>query len=311
MESFARPPTRLAQIPIARVDTALGPAARPYPSPAHERASFGTAEYPATDMAATSPHGAGPVLAGVHSNSVSPRTVTAPPKTVTFALVKPVRARLPLRVSIYLHDTTDSIITTVKNFYGLYSGPGFSKGLSFEDQNGNILIARYENFTDGMNVNVRVIEEPLGPGFHAALASAQGYYDADGQLPQAPQTDHHHAARPASGASPLRSPSPNGGRGRRSASAGAQTAGAKKGRSRSSKNRTNVNGEAPHDSFNGYSSGDGASGSFSSRNKEHLGNTDISLENIVEGGRRNRAKFESSVSKSRAVSAPPNVFLIY
>jgi hypothetical protein len=202
---------------------------------------------------------------------------------------------LPLRVSIYLHDTTDSIITTVKNFYGLYSGPGVSKGLSFEDENGNILIARYENFSDGMNVNVRVIEEPLGPGYHGALGGDQAYYNSDGHLLQAPQGDHHPSRLPA-GASPLRSPSPNGGRGRRSTSAGANAAGAKKGRSRSSKNRTQTNGEAHLDSFSGYSSGDGASGSFSSRTKEHLGNTDISLDNIVEGGRRNRAKFESSVS---------------
>lgn len=51
--------------------------------------------------------------------------------------------------------------------------------------------------------------------------------------------------------------------------------------------------------MNGYSSGDGAPGSVSSRTKsEHLGNTEISLDNIVEGGRRKRAKFESSVRLS-------------
>lgn len=48
--------------------------------------------------------------------------------------------------------------------------------------------------------------------------------------------------------------------------------------------------------MNGYSSGDGAPGSVSSRSKsDHIGNTEISLDNIVEGGRRKRAKFESSV----------------
>ena len=53
------------------------------------------------------------------------------------------------------------------------------------------------------------------------------------------------------------------------------------------------------DGLNGYSSGDGAPGSVSSRTKsEHIGNTEISLDNIVEGGRRKRAKFESSVSHS-------------
>ena len=51
--------------------------------------------------------------------------------------------------------------------------------------------------------------------------------------------------------------------------------------------------------MNGYSSGDGAPGSVSSKTRsEHIGNTEISLDNIVEGGRRKRAKFESSVSSA-------------
>ena len=95
--------------------------------------------------------------------------------------------------------------------------------------------------------------------------------------------------------------SPNG-RGRRSASASTNPPPLKKSRSRSGfKSR----GSSAHGSFadnqsdgmNGYSSGDGAPGSVSSKTKsEHIGNTEISLDNIVEGGRRKRAKFESSVS---------------
>lgn len=234
---------------------------------------------------------------GFHSGSVSPRTVTTP-KRVQFVLVfqeSPYQARLPLRVSIYPHDTTDSIITTVKNFYGLYSGPGISKGVSFEDQDGNTLIARYENFQDTMTVHVRVIEEPIGPGYHAALGRTPSYYNADGYPPQGPRQPDTHASRPTSRTSRLRSPSPNGGRGRRSASTSTNPTAAKKGRSRSSKNRTQVNGDGQGDSFSGYSSSDGAAGS-SSRIKEQLGNTDISVENIVEGGRRKRAEFESTVS---------------
>jgi len=61
-----------------------------------------------------------------------------------------------------------------------------------------------------------------------------------------------------------------------------------------------VNGDGLGDSFNGYSSSDGAAGT-SSRVKEQLGNTDISVENIVEGGRRKRTKFESSVGFSLLV----------
>lgn len=245
-----------------------------------------------------SPVGAGPVPGGQLSGSVSPRTITAP-KVVEFILLlqeSPYRARLPLRVSIYPHDTTDSIITTVAMFYGLYSGTGISKGISFEDQDGNTLIARYENFHNNMRVHVRVIEEPLGPGYRAALGGKQSYFHEESYLPHGPQQPHTLAPRPASRASRLRSASPNRGRDRRSMSAGTNPTGSKKGRSRSSRTRTQVNGEGLGDSFNGYSSGDGGAGSSSSRAKEQLGNTDISLENIVEGGRRKRAKFESSVS---------------
>jgi hypothetical protein len=230
----------------------------------------------------------------MHNGSVSPRTVTTP-KDITFVLVKPFRARLPLRVKIYPHDTTESIITTVKNFYGLYSGPGVAKGVSFEDEDGNTLIAHYENFSYEMTVHVRVIESPLGSEYYAAFDGPRNHYQADGYLPHGPLNGHpapQHTSRP----SIFRSPSPNGGRGRRNTPAGTNHAGSKKGRSRSSKTRTQANGDGHSDSFNGYSSGDGAASSFSSRTRDQLGNTDISVENIVEGGRRKRAKFESSVS---------------
>ena len=59
--------------------------------------------------------------AGSHSGSVSPRQPVAP-KHVQFQLLftqsPQYRARLPLRVQIYPHDDTESIISTVKNFYG-------------------------------------------------------------------------------------------------------------------------------------------------------------------------------------------------
>ncbi|KXX76530.1 hypothetical protein MMYC01_206879 [Madurella mycetomatis] len=314
MELFSREPTSSARIEIPPraappgADTAWDVARQPYPSPLQERAPSRALKYTVADMAATSPNGAGPALNGLHSGSVSPRTV-ATPKTVQFVLVfqeSPYRARLPLRVSIYPHDTTDSIITTVKNFYGLYSGPTVSKGVSFEDEQGNTLIARYENFRNNMTVYVRVIEElpPFGShGYHPPPLNAQGYYNINGYA-QAPQQTEHHTSRPTSRTSRLRSPSPNGGRGRRSTSVGANSAGGKKGRSRSSKNRSQTNGDGHSDSFNGYSSGDGAPGSSSGRAKEQLGNTDISVENIVEGGRRKRAKFESS---ELPLFAPPQM----
>src|SRR5690349_12777267 len=89
-----------------------------------------------------------------HDSTTSPAGSPIP-KNVAFELLVPdtpqYRARLPMRVHIYPHDTTDSIITTVKNFYGLYSGPGSPEGISFEDEQGNTLIARYENLRDNMN----------------------------------------------------------------------------------------------------------------------------------------------------------------
>jgi hypothetical protein len=239
------------------------------------------------------------------------------PKSVAFELVFPespqLRARLPMRVQIYPHDTTESIVTTVKNFYGLYGGPGGTKGVSFEDEQGQTLIARYENLRNNMTVYVRVIDETSNnsgtygpPSYHSASpVDQQNYHTAETPYMPPPQVAQalnygQPPSRPNSRASLKRSVSPNG-RGRRSDSNSATFQLTKKPRSRSGyKSR----GSSTHGSFadvqsdnmNGYSSGDGA-GSVSSRTKsEHLGNTEISLDNIVEGGRRKRAKFESSVS---------------
>jgi hypothetical protein len=249
------------------------------------------------------------------------------PKSVAFELLFPespqYRARLPMRVQIFRHDTTESIVTTVKNFYGLYAGPSGARGVSFEDEQGNTLIARYENLRNNMVVYVRVIDEPSPPPgaygpppYHSASPVLQGlYYPGEHRMapPQPAQALSYGQPlqRPASRTSRKRSVSPNGGRGRRSTSVSTNPLPTKKSRSRSGfKSR----GSSAHgsfadnhsDAFNGYSSGDGAPGSVSSRTKsEHLGNTEISLDNIVEGGRRKRAKFESSVSI--ACSAEPSI----
>ena len=53
------------------------------------------------------------------------------------------------------------------------------------------------------------------------------------------------------------------------------------------------------DTMKGYGSSDGEGGSVTSSRKaksEQLASADISLNNILEGNRRKRAKFESSVS---------------
>ncbi|KAK3994685.1 hypothetical protein QBC44DRAFT_38531 [Cladorrhinum sp. PSN332] len=266
-------------------------------------------------MDATSPTGLGSMQAGLHSGSISPRT--APAKQVAFKLVLDetthYTARLPLRVKIYPHDTTESIVSTVKSFYGIYNSPSMNRGISFEDGDGNILIAQYENFYNGMDIFVRLRDElpPVSShyGSHSYLPASHpphSYYNSDNynRQPPPPPYEQQPSARPNSGASQMRSPSPGSGRGRRSASTGNGNAANKKGRSRSSKNRSQAGGDNINESFNGYSSGDGAPGSASGRSREHLGNTNISLDNIVEGGRRKRPKFESS---ELPLFAPPQM----
>jgi hypothetical protein len=262
---------------------------------------------------------------GGHSNSTTPHNTTISPfssptpKSVAFELLFPespqYRARLPMRVQIFPHDTTDSIVTTVKNFYGLYAGPGGAKGVSFEDEQGNTLIARYENLRNNMVVYVRVIDEPSPPrgaygpsSYHSGSpVLPQAYYPGDGHHMPPPQPAQalnygQPLSRPTSRTSRKRSISPNGGRGRRSTSASTNPPPVKKSRSRSGFKSRNSSAHGSFadnfsDGMNGYSSGDGAPGSVSSKTKsEHIGNTEISLDNIVEGGRRKRAKFESSVS---------------
>ena len=259
-----------------------------------------------------------PLSSTPNNVGMSPIEAGSPtPKSVAFELLfsdtSKYRARLPMRVQIFPHDTTDSIVTTVKNFYGLYAGPGGAKGVSFEDVQGNTLIARYENLYNNMVVYVRVIEEPAqsteGYGTNSYHSGSpviqQAFLPGDAQNMPPPQPNQalsygQPLSRPNSRTSRKRSISPNSGRGRRSASASANPPPVKKSRSRTGfKSR----GSSAHGSFadysdgvNGYSSGDGAAGSVSSKTKsEHIGNTEISLDNIVEGGRRKRAKFESSV----------------
>jgi hypothetical protein len=214
-----------------------------------------------------------------HSVNMSPYG-NPTPKSVAFELLFPespqFRARLPMRVQIFPHDTTESIVTTVKNFYGLYAGPVGAKGVSFEDDQGNTLIARYENLTNNMVVYVRVIDEPSHtpsaygpPSYHSeSPIPLPGYYASDthNMLPPQPAQALNYGQPPS------------------------------RPTSRTSRSRSRTGYKSRDGSLNGYSSGDGAPGSVSSRTKsEHIVNTDISVDNIVEGGRRKRAKFESSV----------------
>ncbi|KAI9671485.1 MAG: hypothetical protein M1817_003536 [Caeruleum heppii] len=243
---------------------------------------------------------------------VSPHSSPSP-KHVSFELLFPespsYRARLPMRVQIFPHDTTDSIITTVKNFYGLYEGPGGAKGVSFEDEHGNTLIARYENFKTGMVVYVRVLVGETAPSrayespSFTSGSPGHAHHNSDQHHPVPPQPAQALTYGQPDTRPPMRmTASPPPGRGRRSISAIADPDQPKQSRSRPG---FRTRGSSTHgsqrdvnnDAINGFSDSDGGHGSVTSSRKaksEQLASADISLDNIVEGGRRKRAKFESS-----------------
>ncbi|KAL9128429.1 MAG: hypothetical protein Q9217_002891 [Psora testacea] len=241
--------------------------------------------------------------------NVSPTKVD--PKNITFELLftedPRFRARLPMKVQIWRHDNTDNIVSAVKNFFGLYDVA--VKGVSFEDAYGNTLIASYENFASGMTVYVRVIPDlsqmwqtgDQAPAYSGTPVSAQKAprLDEGFQMPPPnPAQTLNHAqqiSRPASRIARKQSASPYFDSGRRSASV-------QKGRPRASlKSRENSFqarlDELNSDNMKGYNSSDGegasVTSSFKARN-EQLASAEISVENIVEGGRRQKAKFESS-----------------
>ncbi|PVI01053.1 hypothetical protein DM02DRAFT_642066 [Periconia macrospinosa] len=222
-------------------------------------------------------------------DSMSP-TKASQAKHVSFELLLPQsphhKARLPMRVNIFPHDTTDSIITTVKNFYGLYE----RRGVVFEDSQGTTLIARYENFTHDMVVYVRVTAEDPELDEYSAGAR-QSASPQRPHLQEAIQMLPPSLARPA--ARQTESPQPS--RGRRSASASTNP---KRGRP-----AVKSRGPSSHGSFaeagdHNYSDSDGGDASVTSSRrsrKEPVASAEISADNIIEGGRRfKRAKFDSS-----------------
>lgn len=209
-------------------------------------------------------------------------------KHVVFQLIDPedprFQARLPMRVMISTHDTTESIIATVKNFYGLYEC-----GVSFENKEGISIVAAYGNFENDMTVFVRVVPQP---------ASARKEQVRDSASPKKPSLGAPFMPQPSPGNSPskngtrsagVRSMSPQSDIGRRSMSA------APGGKPRPQRTKSKDNSVMGDDA--GYSSGDNGGGSVTSsrRSKTELVNAEISVDNIVEGGRRKGA-FESSVS---------------
>lgn len=209
-------------------------------------------------------------------------------KHVVFQLIDPedprIQARLPMRVMISPHDTADSIITTVKNFYGLYE-----YGVSFENRDGISIIAAYDNFENDMVVYVRTVAQPPSAHNERAYTTSPSKPTLGAPIDmRASQHSNVHSPSGTAARSAVRSMSPNSEYARRSVSA----APARGGRAKSRSKENSV-----HDDADGYSSDDGANGSVTSsrRSRTEQVNAEISVNNIVEGGRRKRA-FESSVS---------------
>ena len=219
-------------------------------------------------------------------------------KHVVFQLIDTqdprIQARLPMRVMISPHDTTDSIITTVKNFYGLYE-----YGVSFENKEGFGIIAAYDNFENDIVVYVRTVAQPPsanGDNVRNTVSPKRPTLGAPFEM-RPPQLAHAHSpSRSAARSNGVRSMSPHSEHGRRSVSA---VPGGRQRAHRSKSGDNSVAGDA-----DGYSSDDNGGGSVTSsrRSKTEQVNAEISVDNIVEGGRRKRA-FESSVSTFTSCSA--------
>ena len=231
------------------------------------------------------------------------RTRRMPPaKSVSFELLldggSKTRARIPLRVLLNVHDSTESIITTVKNFYGIYDG----NGVSFEGAWGNTLIASYENLIPDSTVYVRIVPAPQQP----VPAYANGAYTVENSheprrrpslgepfqmLPAHLREPSHSPSRPASRLARKRSISPTQWRGRRSASQ-------QKGTSYTTASRgSSANGSYHEDNY--YSDSEAGRSSVSGSKKaksEQFASSDISTANVLQDGRRGQPIFDSSVS---------------
>ena len=224
-----------------------------------------------------------------------------PGKSIAFELLldesSKTRARIPLRVLVNAHDTTESIIATVKNFYGIYDG----HGVSFEDSHGNTLIASYENLSGNTTVYVRTVPGSNGttpfPTVTYALAGPPepqrrpSLGEPFQMLPPHMREQSHSPSRSSSRLARKRSVSPSQARGRRSASQ--QKSGSFAAVSRGSSASGNYSDD------NGYSDSEAGRSSISGSRRaksDMLASSEISTANVLQDGRRGQTIFDSSVS---------------
>jgi hypothetical protein len=221
-------------------------------------------------------------------------------KSIAFELLldesSKTRARIPLRVLVNAHDTTESIIATVKNFYGIYDG----HGVSFEDSQGNTLIASYENLSGNTTVYVRTVPGSNGATPHPTVPYAlpvvpepqrrPSLGEPFQMLPPHLREQSHSPSRSSSRLARKRSISPSQARGRRSASQ--QKAGSFSAASRGSSASGNYSDD------NGYSDSEAGQSSLSGSRRaksDMLASSEISTANVLQDGRRGQTIFDSSV----------------
>ncbi|KAJ9639111.1 hypothetical protein H2204_004019 [Knufia peltigerae] len=234
----------------------------------------------------------------------------APAKSVSFELLLDeglkTRARIPLRVVLNNHDSTESIITTVKNFYGIYDG----RGVSFEDALGITLIPSYENLPPDSTVYMRIVpapQQPLGAYPLPNYGDENGYEpkrrpslgEPFQMLPPHMREQSHSPSRPASRLARKRSVSPTQGRGRRSVSQ------QKGGHVPTASRGSSANGSFHEE--DGYSDSEAGRGSVTGSRKarsEQFVSSEISTANVLQDGRRGQPIFDSS---TLPLFVPPQV----
>lgn len=222
-------------------------------------------------------------------------------KEVSFQLIDTenphIQARLPMRVLISKIDTTELITTTLRNFYGLYE-----RGVTFETKDGTSIVPAYDTLEADSTVYVRTVYLPLsttGEPVNESASPNKPTLGAPFEMRPTLQHPNFSPSRTGARSAGNRSMSPQSDIGKRSAS----VAPGSKPRTHRTKSKDNsMLGDAE-----GYSSGDNGDGSVASsrRSKVEQVNAEISVENIVEGGRRKRA-FESSVSLACLLSMLAN-----
>ena len=232
---------------------------------------------------------------------------TRPGKSISFELLldegSKTRARIPLRVIVNHHDNIDSVIATVKNFYGIYDGTG----ISFEDSRGNTLIASYDNLDHNTTVYVRCVAGPSQgpPSFSTGQYTVPPALEAQRHhslgepfqmmLPPHMRDQSHSPSRSSSRLARKRSPSPTQMRGRRSVSQ--NKPGSFSAMSRESSANGSYHGDGYSDSEAGHSS---ISGSRKARS-EQIASSEISTANVLQDGRRGQTIFDSSVITTSAL----------